>query len=123
MLVIPYKLHGVFKMKNRKNYSREEREVMIVSAFAVEIQHRRPNKMTAYQIAKKLGITASTHLNGILQQMVADGRLNAAIEPNPGRWTTRFYDLPEGTYTPPKSIRSIVFKQNGKFVDQLDLWS
>lgn len=109
-------------MKQRLNYSREVRAAMIVIAFAIEIQQGRINEMTAYAIAKKLGMRPSTHLNSILREMVASGQLDTYTRPNKGRWTTWYYCLPEGSYTPPTKARTATIKSKGKKVGQLELW-
>jgi hypothetical protein len=106
----------------RKAFSRAERETMIIQKFAEEIQHEKPNEMTAYAIARKLDIRASKHLYDILRGMEEAGKLEAFMRPNKGRWTTWYYCLPEGSYTPPKK-RTASVKNKGVLVGQLELWS
>lgn len=104
-----------------KSLSRAERENSILVAFAIAIRNGQPNEMTAYKIARRLGLEPSSHLNNILRGMVASGQLDTYSRPNSGRWTTWFYALPEGSYHAPKK-RKIAIKAKGAAVGQLELF-
>lgn len=71
-------------VKERKAYTREERRLMIIQAFAVEIQDRRGHYMTTADIARKLHVTPSTKLRIILNEMVLDEILLCVVQEHPG---------------------------------------
>lgn len=84
-------------------YSRAERKVQIVAAMAIMVQHGKSPDATMYQIAKKLDVRPSTHLLGILAEMVASGDLSVRyVQHRPNR-TKGIYSLPEGSYSIPKT--------------------
>lgn len=109
--------------RERKNYSRGEREVMVITALAVHIQHGNDNRITAYKLARLIGMTPCPRFYDILRQMVVDGKLDTFSRPNRGKWTTWFYELPKGSYTPPKKSHTVSVKVKGRQVDQLELWT
>lgn len=107
-----------------QNFSREERKRMIVMAFLVDIQQRQGGEMTSYRIARKIGVSPSSHLRSILAEMVRDGILECWLSSNiPGRWDTVKYRLPKGSYVDPHEKKRVVtVKAKGKPVDQLELF-
>lgn len=107
----------------RKAYSRAEREAMVINAFAIHIQNGKPNQLTMYQIARKLGMTPSDHIMKILKKMAIDGKLKIDVVKRKGRYDTLMFRLPDGLYTEPKKSREITVKSKGKLVGQLELFS
>jgi hypothetical protein len=86
-------------------YSRVERKVQIVAVLANMVQHGKSPVATMYQIAKKLDIRPSTHLLGILAEMVATGDLAVEWAYHRPNRTKRLYALPDGSYSIPRSQR------------------
>jgi hypothetical protein len=67
-----------------KALTRDDRKRMILLAFAVEIQSDRTGEMTIANIARKLGLSPSTHLRDMCMEMVIDGSLDFRDETIPG---------------------------------------
>ena len=107
-----------------KAASRAAREGMILMAFALEQQRWNNNELSAYDIARKIGMTpTSPRFRDILSTMVKDGKLHAfecktkSTGVNNG---VRFvYRVPQ-SYEPKK--REIAIKSNGRAVGQLELF-
>lgn len=83
-------------MKQRKAFTREERRLMIVQAFTIEVYRNQEwEDMTIADIAQKLKITASTKLRIMVNEMVVDGLLLSRREVHPGIAGFRvIYSLP-----------------------------
>lgn len=67
-------------VKKRVAYTRGERELQILTAFTVQLQAGHDGKMTVADIARKLGITPSTKLRIIINDLVVGGLLEAERE-------------------------------------------
>lgn len=105
-----------------KAFTRDERKHMVKLQFAIWIQRAgMPVQRTSYQIARALGLTPSSHLRAILDEMVEDEILLAHKESRSGRWQTTLYKLNPEQYTAPKT-RQIAVKTAGKVQGQLELW-
>jgi hypothetical protein len=107
--------------RNPKKFVREERRVQVVTAFAIQIAKGEAQYWTCAQIAKKIGMVRSSHLDRILRDMVAAGMLTMRECQRPGRQPGYEYMLTDGTYELPKP-RTINLKVNGKQEGQLELW-
>jgi len=86
-------------------YSRAERKVQIIASLAIMVQNGKTPVATMYQVAKKLDIRPSTHLLGILSEMVASGDLTVMYVEHRPNSLKGIYGLPEGSYTVPKTQR------------------
>lgn len=105
----------------KKSFSRQERKNEVRLAFARWIQRAgMPVQRTSYQIARELGITASSHLRSILDEMVEDEILVARREDRSGRWLTTLYELTPGTYELPEP-RQIRINPGRKNKDQMEM--
>jgi len=104
-----------------KNYSRAERETMIIQTLALKVQKRLKPECTVAGMARSLGLEPSTHLRNIMNAMVEDERLNCEIKPHRKGWEKRVYSLPPGSYQEPRA-RQIALKINGVKSGQLELW-
>lgn len=58
-----------------KAFTRGERKAQIANAFIANMQQGLGNVLTVYQVAKKLKMSQSTHLQEIMLEMVEDGTL------------------------------------------------
>ena len=84
-----------------KAYSRVERKAQIKATLAIRLQHERMPQATMYQLAKSLEMSPSTHLTGILNEMVKAGELQKwSANHRPGV-TKYIYGLPLGSYELP----------------------
>lgn len=59
----------------RKAYSRGERQEMILDVFYSMVGDGKEPYMTAYQMAKALGLNSAQHVRDLMEQMVLDHRL------------------------------------------------
>ena len=71
-------------MKERKAYSRAERQTMVLGAIAVNVQIGGSWWLTSGDIAKRLKMTNSTHLRNLMKEMVERGMLVYRDEDDPG---------------------------------------
>jgi hypothetical protein len=60
----------------RKAYSRGERKEMILDILYSMIGDQKEPYMTAYEMAKALGLNSPQHIRGIMEEMVSDGHLS-----------------------------------------------
>jgi len=101
----------------RKAYSRGERREMILNAFYSMIGDGLDPSMTAYQVARAIGLNSAQHVRNIMDGMVEDGDLQfVVVEHRPGvnkkvycpKMVIELYE------THPRLIPT--FKVNGKVV-------
>lgn len=104
-----------------KAFTKEERETMIVTWFALRIQKGNEEYATMNAIARGLGLSPSTHLANILKGMCKAKILHSIPYEKSGRWTGSQYMLYPGSYQPPQR-RSISLKVSGKPHGQLELF-
>lgn len=96
--------------------------MMIITWFAVRIQHDNTNTATSYEIARGLEVSPSSHLRAILAEMVAEGQLVAMKVEKQGRWAGQGYMLPANSYQLPlKKTRTIKITHNG--IAQLEMFT
>jgi hypothetical protein len=106
----------------KKSLTKNARKIQIVTWFAIRIQHDNLNYASMYEIAKGLGMSPSTHLSNILQEMVTDETLEQVTQNRPGRWPSRGYMLKNDTFQrPTKRQIPINFHANG--IKQMELFS
>lgn len=110
-----------------RSLGREERKVQMLTAFTVAIQSEQDDRMTVYDIARKLGLRASTNLRIMLNELVAEGYLESEREYIQTGGAVQYkiiYSLP--TYSPyrksPQSAarhsREIAINHRGRKVGQ-----
>ena len=102
-----------------KAFSREEREAMIVTWFAIRIQKGNEKFATMNEIARGLDMRPSSHLLRILYGMCDNNKLTARRIDKPGRWTGNSFMLKPGTYQPPQA-RQIKLNIRGRNAGQLE---
>lgn len=86
----------------RKAFRHEQREIMVITWFAIRIQHDNDSYASLYEIARGVGMSPSSHLRRIVDRMVSDkGTLESSELNRPGRWQGRGYRLKEGTFQRP----------------------
>lgn len=105
----------------RKNYSKEERKVMIVTMFAIAIQNGGERWLTPYQIARRIGMTNCPSFRHFMTELEDEGQIVRREMTKHGRWNGHQFSLTPGTFTEPKK-RTIALKVNGKQEGQLELW-
>ena len=107
-----------------QNYSRAERKWQVKQAIAISNQRGMGSELTAYRIARALGMKPSMHVTRILAEMVASGDLKCRkVVGRPGRWDTFVYSWPEyEVFNSAPKKREIAIKANGKQVGQLELF-
>jgi hypothetical protein len=106
------------------NYrSRDFRKKQIIDVFRVQAKGGWPKWFTMYRIAKIIGMRPSTHLSGIIKEMVDEKTLKVKRTSNPGRWDSHFYALNSGVAQGHMSERAIPIKAAGHEIGQLTMWS
>jgi len=78
----------------KKTLTRNERKQSIVVWFAIRLQHDNNEWASMYAIAKGLGLSPSSYLTSILEEMVTDDQLTSMPLIKDGRWEGRCYMLP-----------------------------
>lgn len=79
----------------------KEREIQVINWFAIRIQHDNEDIASLAEIARGLGMSPSSHLRGLLENMVVEEVLSAHELKRSGRWLGRGYMLREGTFKRP----------------------
>jgi hypothetical protein len=98
----------------RKAYTKKEREIQVITWFAIRIQKDNEDVASMSQIASGLALSPSSHLRSILDGMVDDGRLEKILLQRPGRWIGWGYRLTSGTYQRPRKRQLVMnFHSNG----------
>jgi len=105
-------------LTHRRNFTREEREAMIVNIFAQDIRHRVHRWSTPNQLCNRMNIARSGKINALLQDMVLDGRLICKETVRPGRWPGYEYKLAPGMYQEP-SRRTVKLSIKGKVWEEV----
>jgi hypothetical protein len=104
----------------KKALKPEEREIQVINWFAIRIQHDNDNMASLSEIASGLGLSPSSHLRAILENMVTRDMLECATLERPGRWIGRGYMLKRGTFQrPQKQTVKINFTVKG--IRQMEL--
>jgi len=105
-----------------KSFTRDERKAMIVTWFATRVQNGNENYATMNEIARGIGMSASSHLTHILFEMSNEDKIAIRSTHRPGRWAGNEFMLMSGTYERPRS-RTIPVKARGIEAGQLELFS
>jgi len=93
----------------RSSYSREERQQMILDKFYNLVNLGKKPELTSYRLAKLLDMTPSSHLKGILWDMVNIGLLESYAQHHKSNAEKTVFYLPESQYSFPKQYeREIV---------------
>lgn len=104
-----------------KALSKAEREIQIVTWFALRIQHDNESYASIYEIARGLGMSPSMHLANIVKGLVERGVLEDSAIARSGRWKGRGYMLKEGTFQRPlREPRKLKINHNG--ITQMELF-
>jgi hypothetical protein len=107
-------------MKSTHYYTREERKTMIITRFAILMEAHGVVWLTVGEIGKGIGLVYSSHLKGIVYDMVAEGKLAHRDAVRPGVGEVREFSLTPGTFQLPAK-RKIQFKVKGVVQGQLEL--
>lgn len=108
-------------MREVRAMNRAGRRNQVMLAFAIQIKHGLGDEMTAYEIARKIDLRAtSPNFRDLLSQMEIDGLLKVREIKQPGRWDTKMYSPAAEIVT---EKRSISIRANGRQVGQLELFS
>lgn len=103
--------------------SAEKRIRQIIILFAVQIQDGKKRWLTPNEIAAKLDLSRSPHLQYLLKRMVADGVLTYREVEKSGRWPGYEYTLSPGTFTEPRKSRVIPIRIKGRQAGQMELFA
>lgn len=87
---------------HRKNYTRAERETMVVTMFAIDVKHKAHDWLTSNQIARRLEMARCGRFKDMLDAMVLSGVLISRVDPSPKHWPGYQYKLAPGTYQEPR---------------------
>lgn len=105
----------------RKNFTKDERKVMILLVFAIAIQDGGERWLTPYQIAKRIGMTNCPSFRHFITELEDEGKLTRREMTKSGRWRGHQFSLAPGTFQEPLK-RKVTFKVNGKPAGQLELF-
>jgi hypothetical protein len=101
----------------RKAYGRGERKEMILDVFYSMVGDGKEPYMTAYQMAKTLGVNSAQHIRNILDEMVLEDTLTFVVKPHrPGVTKKVYCPVPLLNMAWQDSSLKILFKVNGKVV-------
>ena len=110
-------------VKRVKAYRRSAQKQRIIKQLQIWHQNDYAKEATMNKIAKALDLEPSSHLVGILKEMVKEGDLEVVEREQPGRWVTHFYLLTESRLITEKySHRHIRINQRGVNVGQLEMF-
>lgn len=109
--------------RSRKNYSFQERQSMVILAFAIAIQNGEKRWLTPYEIARKIGMTNCPRLRAIIESLCEDSVLVRRPMRKPGRWNGHEYSLRPGTFQEPRKSRVIGINVKGRHAGQMELFS
>jgi len=92
--------------------------------IALSMQRGQGHELTAYRIARAIGMKPSQHVTQMCAELCAEGKLRCRVDSKrEGRWMTYWYALPDGaTIENREKKRQIAVKSNGKQVGQLELF-
>jgi hypothetical protein len=105
----------------RKNYTKEEREAMILTVLATAIKYEDERWLTPYQIARRIGMTNCPSFRHFIASLEEKGLLTRREMVKRGRWKGHQFSLTPGTFQEPRK-RSISLRVNGRQEGQLELW-
>jgi len=91
---------------------------MVMTVFAIDIQHGQKQWLTTNQIAARVGMSRTGKFKAMLDDMVLDGRLVFRVNPYPKHWPGYQYQLTPGTYQEP-SLRTIKLSAKGVVWDEV----
>jgi hypothetical protein len=105
----------------KKALTKDERKIQIINWFAIRIQRDNEDIASLSEIAKGLGLSPSSHLRAILDEMAyEDETLETSALERPGRWLGRGYMLKRGSFQrPAKQTIKINFTVRG--IKQMEL--
>jgi len=99
----------------RKAYSREERQEMILDQFYRMVGDGQEPYMTAYQMAKALGLNSAQNVRNIMEDMVKDNRLTFwQVNHRPGVDKKVYCPFPLVPFEDPPQFRKRTIRINGK---------
>jgi hypothetical protein len=97
----------------KKALTKNERQIQIVTWFAIRIQHDNDNLASMSEIAGGLGVSPSSKLRKIIDGIVP-AKLEKVQIKRSGRWDGWGYRLARGTFElPKKKQRELVFNHKG----------
>jgi len=107
-----------------QNHSRAERKVQIKMTIVQSMIRGQGDELTAYRIARAIGMKPSWHVTQLCAELCAEGKLKCRVDPGKSnRWKTYWYSLADGaTIELREKKRSVVIKSNGKQVGQMELF-
>lgn len=98
----------------KKSLTKEQREIQIINWFQIRIQHDNEDTASMAEIAQGIGISPSSHLRSILDNLVQKQSLSKHVLKRPGRWKGWGYRLKKGTYEKPDKKGIVLnFTQKG----------
>lgn len=104
----------------RKALTKNEREIQIVTWFAIRIQHDNDDYASMAEIAEGLGLSPSTHLRKIIDGIVPT-KLEKVVLRRPGRWDGWGYRLARGTFQLPKK-KQRELKITSRGISQMEMF-
>lgn len=105
----------------KKALTKGERQIQIVTWFAIRIQHDNDEYASMSEIAEGLGVSPSSKLRKIIDDIVPT-KLEKVQLKRPGRWDGWGYRLARGTFELPKK-KQRELKITFRGVSQMELFN
>ena len=105
----------------KKALTKEQRQIQIVTWFAIRIQHDNDDYASMSEIAGGLGVSPSSKLRKIIDDIVPTKIEKVQIK-RPGRWDGWGYRLARGTFELPKK-KQRELKINHSGISQMEIFS
>lgn len=106
----------------KKALTKDERQIQIITWFAIRIQHDNDDYASMSEIAQGLGISPSTKLRRIIDDLVPH-KLEKVELKRPGRWNGWGYRLTRGTFEVPRKQMTFNFTVKGVKQKELFEWT
>ena len=101
----------------RKAYSRGEREDMVLNVFYSMVGDGKEPWLTAYGMAKALGLNSAQNVRAIMEKMVLDSKLTfTEVYHRPGVDKRIYCPIPLINLSPENRAAEPLFRINGKVV-------
>src|ERR1041384_1401412 len=90
----------------KKALTKNERQIQIVSWFAIRVQNDNDEYAKMSEIARGIGVSPSSKLRKIIDDLVPD-KLEKTTLTRPGRWDGWGYRLARGTFERPRRLITV----------------
>lgn len=108
-------------MTRYKALTKNERQIQIITWFAIRVQGDNDEYATMSEIARGIGVSPSSKLRKIIDELVPT-KLEKTILQKPGRWDGWGYRLARGTFEVPRRQLVLNFTRKNEAQKELFTW-